>query len=141
MANSGRNTNGSQFFVTFAPTSWLDGKHVVFGKVESGYELCAKIERLPTNQNDKPAQKVTIANCGEIKSKPVEKPTPVPATGVSAGATASEEVKKSDIPSEAQESGVGASSGEKKEEEKPKRSRSRSLSSSDSRGSSDEKRK
>ena len=49
MANSGRNTNGSQFFLTFDKASWLDGKHVVFGKVESGYELCAKVERIPVH--------------------------------------------------------------------------------------------
>ena len=54
MANSGKNTNGSQFFVTFAPTSWLDNKHVVFGRVEEGYEICQKIEKLRTNGDDKP---------------------------------------------------------------------------------------
>ena len=69
MANAGRNSNGSQFFVTFTPTPHLDGKHVVFGRVESGFELCQKIERLRTDSNDKPAEKVVIANCGEIKPK------------------------------------------------------------------------
>ena len=54
MANSGKNTNGSQFFVTFAPTNWLDNKHVVFGRVEQGYEICQKIEKLRVNGEDKP---------------------------------------------------------------------------------------
>lgn len=48
-ANSGKNTNGSQFFITFEATPWLDGKHVVFGRVEKGYEICDIIEKLPTS--------------------------------------------------------------------------------------------
>lgn len=67
MANSGPNTNGSQFFITFAPTNWLDNKHVVFGKVEDGYPICKKIENLPKGANDKPLKKVTIVDCGEVK--------------------------------------------------------------------------
>lgn len=73
MANAGRNTNGSQFFITFTPTPHLDGKHTVFGRVEKGYEICQRIERLRTNPSDKPLERVTIANCGEIKpEKPKE---------------------------------------------------------------------
>jgi cyclophilin family peptidyl-prolyl cis-trans isomerase len=58
--------------LTFAATSWLDGKHVVFGKVEKGYDVCEKVEKLPVNQEDKPREKVVIVNCGEIKAAKVE---------------------------------------------------------------------
>lgn len=74
MANAGPNTNGSQFFITFAATSWLDNKHTVFGRVEKGYEICSEIEKMPCNSQDKPFARVTIADCGEIKPEPVKKP-------------------------------------------------------------------
>jgi cyclophilin family peptidyl-prolyl cis-trans isomerase len=68
MANSGKNTNGSQFFITFEPTSWLDNKHVVFGRVESGYDICQRIEKMTTNSKDVPSYKVSISDCGELPS-------------------------------------------------------------------------
>ena len=66
MANSGRNTNGSQFFITTSRPSHLNGKHCVFGKVIKGYEFVQKIERAPSDRNDKPRQLIVIADCGEI---------------------------------------------------------------------------
>lgn len=68
MANAGKNTNGSQFFITFAVTPWLDNKHVVFGRVEKGYDICERIEKIPVNSDDRPVKRVIIANCGELKS-------------------------------------------------------------------------
>ncbi|KAL5476757.1 PPI1_2 [Sanghuangporus weigelae] len=65
MANAGPNTNGSQFFITTVVTSWLDGKHVVFGEVVEGKELVKQIESLGS-QSGTPKAKVTIANSGTV---------------------------------------------------------------------------
>ena len=65
MANSGPDTNGSQFFITTVATSHLDGKHVVFGKVLKGRSLVRRIEETPTS-NDVPNETVVVVNCGEL---------------------------------------------------------------------------
>jgi cyclophilin family peptidyl-prolyl cis-trans isomerase len=65
MANSGKNTNASQFFITTARAAWLDGKHVVFGRVVEGMEIVNKIEGYGT-QNGKPKATIKIANCGQL---------------------------------------------------------------------------
>ncbi|XP_069478515.1 peptidyl-prolyl cis-trans isomerase E isoform X2 [Ambystoma mexicanum] len=64
MANSGPNTNGSQFFITCDKTDWLDGKHVVFGEVMEGLEIVKQMEA-QGSKDGKPKQKVIISDCGE----------------------------------------------------------------------------
>jgi len=65
MANAGKNTNGSQFFITTVVTSWLDGAHVVFGEVVEGLDLVKHIETLGTASGN-PKAKITIANSGIV---------------------------------------------------------------------------
>jgi peptidyl-prolyl isomerase H (cyclophilin H) len=66
MANSGKDTNGCQFFITCAKCNFLDNKHVVFGRVIDGLLIVRKIENVPIGSNNKPRLPISISQCGQM---------------------------------------------------------------------------
>lgn len=67
MANAGKNTNGSQFFITTVVTSWLNNAHVVFGEVIEGFEVVDYMEKVKTQRGDRPVKELKIKQSGELK--------------------------------------------------------------------------
>lgn len=88
MANSGKNTNGSQFFMTTVKTPHLDGKHVVFGKVVQGMGVLKELENTAVDERDRPKKACVIANCGELEEDEETQGSPASAPALAADGTA-----------------------------------------------------
>merc|ERR1712190_675023 len=103
MANSGRDTNGSQFFILFKPAHHLNGKHCVFGELVEGSATLDAIEGVKTQSDDRPIAPIVIARCGQLERRVIgvkrvkrkrEKPESSDSSGEESGSESSSDKKK-----------------------------------------------
>ncbi|CAG8780714.1 28332_t:CDS:10, partial [Dentiscutata erythropus] len=126
MANKGPNTNNSQFLITLRPTPHLDGKHVVFGRVVTGFEVVQAIESTPVDDDDRPIGIAMIAQCGELELR-------IPPNVKIKDKTKQKYIEKKESSGSSSESGFGSQKKKRKKSSKRPRSESSdSLSESSS---------
>ncbi|XP_020372537.2 peptidyl-prolyl cis-trans isomerase G [Rhincodon typus] len=125
MANRGKDTNGSQFFITTKPAPHLDSVHVVFGQVISGQELIRDVENQKTDANSKPYAEVRILNCGELipksKAKKEEKKRKKSSSSSSESESSSDSSSSSESESETDEDSKKRKKKQRKKESKKRK--------------------